>query len=182
MSAPSADHARTVPGPLGFALVTVSDTRRGGDDVSGALAAERVEAAGQRVVERLAIDDEAGPIRRAVEALLARPDVDVVVLAGGTGISARDVTPEAIEPLLDRPLSGFGEIFRQLSFAEIGPAAMLSRAVAGVAVPGGAAPAGAAAKAVFALPGSPAAVELALARLVLPAAEHLLAQARRGDS
>lgn len=177
MTRPGPGHARTVPGPLGFAIVTVSDTRRGEDDVSGRLAAERIEAAGQRVVERLAVDDEAGPIRHAVEALLARPDVDVVVLAGGTGVSSRDVTPEAVEPLLDRPLPGFGEVFRQLSFAEIGPAAILSRAVAGVVVPGGGAPA----RAVFALPGSPAAVELALTRLVLPAAEHLLAQARRGE-
>lgn len=170
------NHATTVPGRLGFAIVTVSDTRRGGDDVSGRLAAERVEAAGQRVVERLAVDDEAGPIRHGVEALLARPDVDVVVLTGGTGVSPRDVTPEAIEPLIDRPLPGFGETFRQLSFADVGPAAMLSRAVAGVAARGGAA-----AKAVFALPGSPAAVDLALVRLVLPVAEHLLAQARRGE-
>ena len=168
-------HPTTVPGGLGFAIVTVSDTRRGGDDVSGRLAAERVEAAGQRVVERLAVDDEAGPIRHAVEALLTRPDVDVVVLTGGTGVSPRDVTPEAVEPLLDRSLPGFGETFRQLSFADVGPAAMLSRAVAGVA-----AREGAAAKAVFALPGSPAAVELALTRLVLPVAEHLVAQARRG--
>lgn len=169
-------HATSVPGSLGFAIVTVSDTRRGGDDVSGRLAAERVEAAGQRVVERLAVDDEAGPIRHGVEALLARPDVDVVLLTGGTGVSPRDVTPEAIEPLLDRPLPGFGEIFRQLSFADVGPPAMLSRAVAGVAARGGAT-----AKAVFALPGSPAAVELALVQLVLPVAEHFLAQARRGE-
>lgn len=174
MSTPGSDHARTVPGPLGFAVVTVSDSRRGADDTSGALAAERVEAAGQRVVERLAVGDEAGAIRQAVSMLLARPDVDVVVLTGGTGISPRDVTPEAVEPLLDRPLPGFGEVFRQLSFADVGPAAILSRATAGVAVPEGGP-----AKAVFALPGSPAAVALALDRLVLPVAQHLLAQARR---
>ena len=175
MSAPPPGHPTTVPGTLGWAIVTVSDTRRGGDDVSGRLAAERVEAAGGRVVERLAVGDEAGPIRHGVEALLARPDVDVVVLTGGTGISPRDVTPEAVEPLLDRALPGFGELFRQLSFAEIGPPAMLSRAVAGVALREGAA-----AKAVFALPGSPDAVALALDRLVAPVVEHLLAQARRG--
>lgn len=168
-------HTADEPARLGFAVVTVSDSRRGADDTSGALAGELIEAAGQRLVERLAVGDEAGRIRRAVEGLLARPDVDVVVLTGGTGISPRDVTPEAIDPLLERPLPGFGEIFRQLSFAEIGPAAMLSRALAGVATGGGAA------KAVFALPGSPAAVDLALARLVLPAAGHLLAQARRGS-
>ncbi|HUO86045.1 MAG TPA: molybdenum cofactor biosynthesis protein B [Thermoanaerobaculia bacterium] len=167
-------HARTLPAPLGFALVTVSDSRRGGDDLSGPRAAELVAAAGQRVVERLAVDDEVGAIRPAVSALLARPDVDVVVLTGGTGVAPRDRTPEAVEPLLDRLLPGFGETFRQLSFAEIGPAAMLSRALAGVAAP----PRGVA-KAVFALPGSPPAVELALERLILPAAAHLLAQARR---
>jgi molybdenum cofactor biosynthesis protein B len=174
MSEPGDDHARTLPGPLGFAVVTVSDSRRGADDTSGALAAARIEAAGQLLVERLAVADDAGTVRQAVTMLLAQPEVDVVVLTGGTGVSPRDVTPEAIEPLLDRPLPGFGEIFRQLSFAEIGPAAMLSRAVAGVAVAEGAP-----AKAVFALPGSPAAVGLGLDRLVLPGAAHLLAQARR---
>lgn len=174
MTTPGPDHARTVPGPLGFAVVTVSDSRRGADDTSGALAAERIAAAGQRVAERLAVQDDPGSIRQAVAMLLAQPDVDVVVLTGGTGVSPRDVTPEAVEPLLDRPLPGFGEVFRQLSYADVGPAAILSRALAGVASAEGGAE-----KALFALPGSPAAVALALDRLVLPVAAHLLAQARR---
>lgn len=174
MTTPGPDHARTLPEPLGFAVVTVSDSRRGDDDTSGALAAERVAAAGQRLAERLAVRDDPGSVRQAVAMLLAQPEVDVVVLTGGTGVSPRDVTPEAVEPLFDRALPGFGEVFRQLSFAEIGPAAILSRAVAGVAVAEGGP-----AKAVFALPGSPAAVALALDRLVLPVAAHLLAQARR---
>ncbi|HEX2164515.1 MAG TPA: MogA/MoaB family molybdenum cofactor biosynthesis protein [Thermoanaerobaculia bacterium] len=172
---PDPAHARTVAGPLGCAVLTVSDTRRGGDDVSGRRAAELAAAAGWRVVERAAAADDEGAIRSAVEALLGHSQVDVVILTGGTGVAPRDVTPEAVAPLLARPLAGFGELFRQLSFAEIGPAAMLSRATAGIALPPGGP-----AKALFALPGSPAAVELAVSRLILPAAEHLLAQARRG--
>jgi molybdenum cofactor biosynthesis protein B len=95
--------------------------------------------------------------------------VDVAVLTGGTGLSPRDVTLEAIEPLFEREIEGFGELFRSLSYAEIGPRAMLSRAIAGVV----------GIQAVFALPGSPKAVRLGMEKLVLPAVGHLLGQLRR---
>ena len=97
------------------------------------------------------------------------PEIDVVLVTGGTGLAPRDVTIEAVEPLFDKGIPGFGELFRMLSFAEIGAAAMLSRATAGLA----------SGRAIFLLPGSPAALELALSRLVLPEIAHLLAQARR---
>ena len=155
---------------LGYALITASDSRTPEDDESGRARAERVEAAGHRVVERLIVRDEAAPLRSAVQALLADPSVDVVVVSGGTGVSPRDVTVEAVAPLFDRALPGFGEIFRTLSYEEIGAAAMLSRATAGVAE----------GRAVFLLPGSPKAVALALDQLILPEAAHLVAQARRG--
>ncbi len=100
---------------------------------------------------------------------IARRDVDVVILTGGTGVSARDVTPETVEPLLEKILHGFGELFRTLSFEQIGPAAMLSRALAGT-VRG---------TAVFVTPGSSAAVQLAMDRLVLPEVGHLVGQLRR---
>lgn len=115
------------------------------------------------------VPDEAAPLRRAVEAALARAEVDVVVVTGGTGLAPRDVTVEAVSPRFDKAIDGFGEIFRRLSYDEIGAAAMLSGATAGLV----------GRKAVFLLPGSPAAVRLALRSLILPEIAHLLAQARR---
>lgn len=161
--------ARQAEGRLGFGLVTVSDSREREDDVSGDRMAARVEEAGHRVEERLLLPDETAPLRNAVTALLAQDEVDVVVVSGGTGISPRDVTVEALAPLFERDLPGFGELFRMLSFREIGAAALLSRATAGVSH----------GRAVFLLPGSPAAVELALRELILPEAAHVVAQARR---
>ncbi len=165
------EHLRQAPARLGFALVTVSDTRGAADDVSGSRARELVEAAGHRVVEARRVRDEVAAIRPLVAGLLARSEVDVVVLTGGTGVAPRDVTLEAVEPLLERVLPGFGELFRLLSFEQVGAAAMLSRAVGGVAR----------GRALFALPGSPRAVELACERLILPEAGHLVAQARRPE-
>ena len=156
---------------LGFAIVTVSDSRRAEDDRSGAVARRLVAEAGHRVAGARIVRDETGAIRGMVEAFLADPGCDVLLLTGGTGIAPRDHTPEAVAPLFERELPGFGELFRALSFAEVGPAAMLSRATAGVAR----------GRALFLLPGSPAAVELALTRLVLPEVGHLLAQSRRDD-
>jgi len=168
MSIPD-QHREQAPETLGYALVTASDSRDEASDVSGRRMAERVEAAGQRVVERLVVPDEAAALRAAVTALLAQPEVDVVVVSGGTGVAPRDVTIETLAPLFDRDLPGFGELFRALSFQQVGAAAMLSRAAAGVVDR----------RALFLLPGSPAAVELALDALILPEAAHLVAQARR---
>lgn len=154
---------------FGFAVITASDSRKAGDDLSGALVRERAAAAGHGVAESRLVADEAGALRAAVGAALALPAVDVVVVTGGTGLAPRDVTIEAVAPLFEKSIDGFGELFRRLSWDEIGPAAMLSRAAAGVA----------AGKAIFLLPGSPAAVRLALDELILPELAHLLAQARR---
>lgn len=154
---------------FGLAVVTASDSRKPGEDLSGALIRERATAAGHRVVESRLVPDEAGALRAAVEAALASPAIDAVVVTGGTGLAPRDVTIEAVAPLFEKSIDGFGELFRRLSWDEVGPAAMLSRAAAGVA----------AGKAVFLLPGSPAAVRLAMERLILPELAHLLGQARR---
>ena len=154
---------------LGFALLTVSDSRSERTDQGGALLASLVGEAGHRVVSRGLVRDDIGEIRGEVQAALVLPEVDVVLVTGGTGLAPRDVTIEAVEPLFDKGIAGFGELFRMLSFAEIGAAAMLSRATAGLA----------SGRAIFLLPGSPAALELALSRLVLPEIAHLLAQARR---
>lgn len=154
---------------LEFALVTVSDTRTEKTDEGGDVLRNLVEQAGHRVASREIVRDEAEAIRAAVAVALALPAVDAVLVTGGTGFSPRDVTLEAVSPLFEREIVGFGELFRMLSFAEIGAAAMLSRATAGLA----------SGRAIFLLPGSPAALDLALTRLVLPELAHLLAQARR---
>jgi len=148
----------------GCAIVTVSDTRGPDDDTSGACAQGLLEAAGHRVVVRRWVRDDKAAIRRTVRVLLTRRDVDAIVVTGGTGASKRDVTPEALEPLYSRPLPGFGERFRARSEAQVGPAAWLSRASAGVA----------SGRLLVLLPGSIEAVRLALDRVLLPVMGHLL--------
>jgi molybdenum cofactor biosynthesis protein B len=166
---PVAQHESYAPPSLGWGVLTVSSSRTLADDGGGARIVALLAAAGQERVERRLVPDDAVRIAAAVVELLSDEAVDVVVVTGGTGVSPSDVTPEAIAPLLERRLDGFGELFRALSFAEIGAAAMLSRGLAGTAR----------GRALFVLPGSPAAVELAMTRLVLPVAPHLVGQLRR---
>ncbi len=150
-------------------LLTVSDTRSPANDRSGQVARELIERGGHRVVEYRILPDEPAAIRAGVVEWLQRDDCDAVIVSGGTGIARRDRTYEALAGLLEQRLDGFGELFRMLSFEQVGSAAMLSRAVAGIAR----------GKPLFALPGSPSAVELALARLILPELGHLLAELRK---
>src|SRR5262245_43952342 len=157
------EHHRKAPASLGVAIVTVSDTRTEADDTSGKLARELVERAGHTVRDVRILKDEPAQVRDAVRELASRPDVRAVILNGGTGISRRDRTYEAVAALLERRLDGFGELFRALSYQEIGSAAMLSRAVAGLIGD----------TAVFSVPGSTGAVRLALERLVLPELGHI---------
>jgi molybdenum cofactor biosynthesis protein B len=152
---------------LQCAVVTVSDTRTRETDRGGPLVIDRLIAARHAIAAYDIIPDDGPAIRSHVEALLARP-CDAVILTGGTGIAPRDVTLEAVEPLLEKRLDGFGELFRMLSFEQIGPAAMLSRARAGTCGP----------CVVFVLPGSPKAVELAMDRLILPVLPHAAALLR----
>lgn len=149
---------------VGCAIVTVSDTRTRETDTSGRRAHELLEAAGHRVVAYSILPDEPMLVRDRVVELLADSEVEAVVVNGGTGLAPRDTTYEAVSALLDKRLDGFGELFRSLSFAEIGPAAMLSRAVAGVA----------SRTIVASLPGSTGAVELALSRLLIPELGHMV--------
>jgi molybdenum cofactor biosynthesis protein B len=148
-------------------VVTVSDTRTHETDSGGALVAELLAGAGHEVVRREIVRDERDAIAAAVRRGLAEPGVRALVLTGGTGVAPRDVTPDTVEPLLERVVPGFGELFRFLSFQEIGSAALLSRALAGIA----------AGRVVFVLPGSRGAVRLALEKLVLPELGHLAAEA-----
>jgi molybdenum cofactor biosynthesis protein B len=163
-------HRAAAPPAAGIrvAVIAVSDTRTLQTDLGGALAQTLTEQAGFQVTARELVADEPARITALVRERLAAGRTDVVLLTGGTGVSPRDGTIEAVAPLLDRRLDGFGELFRMLSFAAIGPAAMLSRALAGSAGQ----------VAIFVLPGSPAAVELALTRLILPELTHLVAQLR----
>ena len=164
-----ASHRSYAPDSVACAVLTVSDSRDLATDSSGKLIAEKLEGAGHRVAERAIVKDEPDAIRGAVLAAIARSDVDAVLVTGGTGAAPRDLTVETVEPLLYKQLPGFGELFRSLSFAEIGAASMLSRALAGTAER----------TAIFVMPGSSGAVRLALDQLILPELAHLIGQLRR---
>jgi molybdenum cofactor biosynthesis protein B len=166
---PDLAHKSSAPVSIRCFVVTVSDTRTLETDSGGRAIVDLLSGAGHHVVNRTIVKDDPEQVRDAVARQLARPDVDVIITTGGTGISARDSTYEAIVALLHKRLDGFGELFRMLSYHEIGSAAMLSRAVAGVA----------AGHIVIALPGSEAGVRLAMERLVLPELGHLVQQATR---
>ena len=169
LSDPVKQHEAYAPKELGWAVLTVSSSRTLSDDRGGDRISALLGAAGHQHVERRIVGDDAAAIAAAVSELLAIAGVDVVIVTGGTGVSPTDVTPEAVTPLLERRLEGFGELFRALSFDQVGAAALLSRAVAGTAR----------GRAVFVLPGSPAAAELGVTKLVLPVAAHLVGQLRR---
>lgn len=153
-----------------LAVLTVSDTRTERDDRSGQRIRELLEAAGHRVLDSCILPDEPEQVRAKLEQWLARDDCDGAIVNGGTGISPRDRTYEAVAALLDRRLDGFGELFRMLSWEEIGSAAMLSRAVGGIAR----------GRLLFSVPGSTPAVELAMTRLIVPELGHLLVELSKG--
>ena len=160
-------HRQSARAAVPTLVVTVSDTRTLETDSGGALAAEMLAGAGHPLVRREIVKDEAAAIADVVRRGLAEDGVGALLLTGGTGVAPRDVTPDAVEPLLERVIPGFGEIFRALSYEEIGSAALLSRALAGIA----------AGRVVFVLPGSRGAVRLGLEKLVLPELGHLAAEA-----
>jgi molybdenum cofactor biosynthesis protein B len=166
-------HAEPSGAAIRVAILTVSDTRTEQTDVGGRLIRELCAGAGHTIVSAAIVRDEPAVVAAAVQALVqtgAEPGgVHAVLLTGGTGIARRDTTVEALAARFDKTLDGFGELFRMLSFAEVGSAAMLSRATAGIM----------AGVAVFLMPGSPAAVRLAMERLILPELGHILAQLGR---
>ena len=160
------------------AILTISDSRTLETDAGGAAIVSLLESHGHAIVARALVKDDPSAVQGWIQQQRSRDEVDAILTTGGTGVAQRDHTHEAIMTMLDKPIPGFGELFRMLSFQEIGAAAMLSRATAGIA-PGTGEGGGEVAKGVFVLPGSPAAVELAMTRLVLAEAAHLLGQARR---
>lgn len=161
-------HRKTAGAPIRCAVITISDTRDASTDRGGPRIVEHLEAAQHLVVRREIVKDERDRIRAAVLASAEDASVDLVITTGGTGIAPRDVTYPVLLELFESEIPGFGELFRQLSFAQIGSATMLSRACAGL-VRG---------KVVIALPGSPKAVDLAMQQIVLPEAGHLVTQSR----
>jgi molybdenum cofactor biosynthesis protein B len=119
--------------PIRIAVLTVSDTRGEAEDKSGKLLVSRLEADGHRLAEKRIVKDDIYAIRALVSGWIADPEVEAIISTGGTGLTGRDGTPEAVAPLLDKSISGFGEIFRYLSYKEIGTSTIQSRAVGGVA-------------------------------------------------
>jgi molybdenum cofactor biosynthesis protein B len=149
--------------------MTVSDSRTIDSDTSGALIVTLAEAAGHRIVERAIVPDEPDRMRPLLLDWSARKDLHAVLITGGTGISPRDQTFETVSGLLTKPLPGYGELFRMLSFAEIGPACILSRAIGGLRGE----------IVILVMPGSRAAVELAMSRIILPELPHIVREARK---
>ena len=166
---PDLEHKSHAPTSVRCFVLTVSDTRTRETDTGGRAIADLLLAAGHVVADQAIVKDDPDLVRGTIERQLARPDVDAIITTGGTGITSRDSTYEAVSAMLHKRLDGFGELFRMLSYADIGPAAMMSRAVAGLV----------AGRIVISLPGSEAAVRLAMERLVVPEIGHLVQQARR---
>ncbi|MFB6105347.1 MAG: molybdenum cofactor biosynthesis protein B [Halobacteriaceae archaeon] len=164
-------HDHDAPVTLGFGVVTVTSSRSVAEDASGDTIVSLVEAEDHEVVTRELVGDDYDRVQDVVDNLVGRSDVDAVVTTGGTGVTPDDVTVEAVTPLVDKHLPGFGELFRARSREEVGTKVIATRATAGVAegVP------------VFCLPGSESAVELGVREVILPEVSHLVALARRED-
>jgi molybdenum cofactor biosynthesis protein B len=164
---PSHHHRSEAPAKVPTAIVTVSDTRTLETDTGGALVEQFLAESGQPVTGRRIVPDEPEAIRAALDQAIAESDARAIIFTGGTGVAPRDVTPDTLEPRMDRLIPGFGELFRMLSYEDIGSAALLSRAVAGLKE----------GKVVFVIPGSKGAVRLAMEKLILPELGHLAGEA-----
>jgi len=163
------EHKAQAPASVGCYVVTVSDTRTEATDTGGRAIVELLSAAGHTVSGKTIVKDDPIAVRSAVERQLAADGIDVIITTGGTGITSRDNTYEAVSAMLQKRLDGFGELFRMLSFEQVGSAAMMSRACAGLV----------AGRIVVCLPGSEKAVRLAMERLLIPELGHLVQQARK---
>lgn len=163
------EHTRDQETKATFALIITSDTRTPETDETGKRAIQLLEEAGHDVKAHVIVKNDTAQIKEAFEGFVGDEEVQVIVTSGGTGIGAKDRTVDAVSEFFDRRLEGFGELFRQMSYEEIGVMAMISRATAGIA--GG--------KIVFCLPGSQGAVETALKKIILPALGHMLWELKR---
>jgi molybdenum cofactor biosynthesis protein B len=163
------EHQSQGPPSVRCAVITVSDTRTLQTDTGGQTVIDHLTAVGHIVVAREIIPDDPARMRPLLLSLRDRSDLDVILMTGGTGITSRDQTYETVSSLLDKPLPGYGEIFRLLSYQDIGPAAILSRAVGGLL----------GRKVLLTMPGSPAAVRLAREKIIVPQIPHLIRESRR---
>jgi len=164
------EHKKAAPRTVNCKVITVSDTRNRETDKSGRLMIDLLEQAGHKIVDYVIVKDEAEPIQTEIVQGCASEDIDVILTNGGTGIAKRDVTIETVHNLLEKEIVGFGELFRMLSYQEdIGSAAILSRAIAGVVKN----------KAVFSTPGSTGAVKLAMNKLILPEIGHVVREIQK---
>ncbi|MCL2012710.1 MAG: MogA/MoaB family molybdenum cofactor biosynthesis protein [Cystobacterineae bacterium] len=157
-------HRQQAPGVVGCFVLCCSDSRNAQEDLSGQHIQQLLKEAGHKVYGYKVVVDEPVLIQEALELALGMPSIEVVLMTGGTGIGQRDATVQVLGPLLEKPLPGFGELFRMLSYKQIESAAMLSRAMAGSI----------GSKCIFAMPGSKAAVDLAMRRLILPELGHVV--------
>jgi len=162
-------HRSEAPPVVRCVVITVSDSRTPETDTGGQTVVDLLAAAGHEVVERHIIRDDPGPMRALLEGVGRREEVDAVLMTGGTGVGSRDQTFETVTRLFSKPLPGYGELFRMLSYHQIGPAAMLSRAAGGLL----------GRTVLLTMPGSTAAVRLAMEKLILPELGHLVREARR---
>ncbi len=169
MSLSVQEHRAEAPRLLRVAVLTVSDTRSIDTDASGSLIVEQMTAKGHVIVDRQIVPDEPDSMRLLLTSWRDRGDLDAILMTGGTGITRRDQTFETVSALLTKPMPGFGELFRMLSYAEIGPATILSRAVGGLM--GGVI--------VLVMPGSLNAVRLAMEKIILVELPHLVREARK---
>ncbi|TKD67934.1 MogA/MoaB family molybdenum cofactor biosynthesis protein [Pseudalkalibacillus hwajinpoensis] len=161
----ASEHKKEAPSSVRCFIITVSDTRTLDTDKSGQLIASMLTESGHVVLDRIVVKDIQEDIKDAIQSAVSANEIDTVLLNGGTGIARRDVTYEVVESLLEKELSGFGELFRMISYTDdIGTPAMLSRAIGGVVGD----------TAVFAMPGSSGAVKLAMSRLLLPELPHII--------
>lgn len=163
------EHKSNAPAAVRCAIITVSDTRTLDTDTSGDEIARLLAESGHVLIVREIIPDEPEQMRPLLHALSQRDDVDAILMTGGTGITRRDMTFETISSLLSKPLPGYGELFRMLSYEQIGAATMLSRATGGLM----------GRTVVLTMPGSRAAVRLAMEKIILPELAHLVREARR---
>jgi molybdenum cofactor biosynthesis protein B len=169
MSTSTQQHRAEAPHKVRAAVITISDTRTKETDTSGAKIVDSLEGAGHEIAAWEIVPDEPRRIGDLIEQLRGDANLDAILLTGGTGVGSRDQTFETLEPMLTKTLPGFGELFRTLSYEEIGAAAMLSRAIGGLI----------GRTVVLAMPGSTAAVRLAMEKLIIPEIAHLVREARR---
>ncbi len=162
-------HKRKAPSRVNCAVLTISDSRTEQDDESGKLLKEKLSQSGHQVMSYSILKNDANAIRQEIDQLLRQEELQIIITSGGTGIGHHDVTVDTLSPLFEKKLDGFGELFRFLSYQEIGSASMMSRAVAGVLK----------GKVILCLPGSVEAARLAIEKIILPELGHLVWEVSR---